>query len=313
MDYHDLDSLISRLEALVHTDAPQRGYWKEVWGTIGEIGASFKDTRYQTREDKDFAWERFQKLCGLAKERGDANRKEMETRNKEFTQRQQEWDHKKSRSDQMRMSIEGRTSGAKPLSGFEKAISDMVLLPFTMIEAVIGKLLGISAKSDFEEARGELCYCSGQLKEAWRYFTDHKHELLPNDKAQCFQTLTSAQDKLNDAWSRLKNAQDAFYEQRRQAHEQHQIEWENKRNEYRVRVEARIENLEAKVDKARNALSRQHDHLDKLESQYSEAWNESFKDRCSVWIDEAKDKIRDIEASIDRMEGWLDEERTKLR
>ena len=298
--------MIERLRAQVHETDPYKGYWKELWALVREIGSGFKGVRYETRTERDAAWKRFQELCAEAKTKGDASKREMEAR-------QKEWEQRKSRSEQTRTSIEGRAAGARPLSGFERAIGDMVLLPLKMVELVIGKILGLRAKTEFEEARDELRHCGDKLKEAWRAFTDHKHELLPADKAQCFQTLNRAQERLNEAWTQLKSAQDRFYSAQRTAHQERQQEWERKQRDFRQRVQANIDKLDNNLDRARSALSRQEAHLDKLESDYSNAWSDSFKDRCSEWIDEAKDKIADIRASIDKMEGWLDEERGKLR
>jgi hypothetical protein len=146
-----------------------------------------------------------------------------------------------------------------------------VLLPLTVIEKVIGNVLGLREKTQFEEAHDELRHCSAQLKDAWQTFTDHKHELLPSDKAQCFQTLSTDQERLNEAWTRLKGARGEFYEAKRAAHEQNRREWEAKRaaheqnrceweakqQEFRARVRERIQNLEEKLEKARGALSRQ--------------------------------------------------------
>ena len=306
MDYRELEKMIDQLRVQVHSTDPHKGYWKELWALVRQVGGGFKGARYDTREEKDAAWQRFQELCAEAKRKGDESKREMEVR-------QKEWEQRKSRSERARSSIEGRASGSQPLSGFERAICDMVLAPLTIMAHVVNTLLGLREKTEFEKAREELHQCSAKMKEAWRAFSEHKRELLPADKAHCFQTLTDAQEKLNDAWTRLKHAQDQFYTARRAAHEQRQQEWEEKQRGFRERVSANIDKLEGNLAKARSALSRQESHLDKLESDYSSAWNDSFRDKCSGWIDEAKDKIADIRSSIDRMETWLEEERGKLR
>ncbi len=36
-------------------------------------------------------------------------------------------------------------------------------------------------------------------------------------------------------------------------------------------------------------------------------------DRCRDWMGQARDKMSDIEASLDKMRGWVEDERTKLR
>ena len=108
MDYRDLDSLIDRLDEQVHESDPRKGYWKELWALARKIGDGFKDIRYEKREEKDEAWRRFQMLCEKARERGNANRREM-------NKRQSEWEQRKSKSEQTRMGIEGRAAGARPL------------------------------------------------------------------------------------------------------------------------------------------------------------------------------------------------------
>lgn len=310
MDYRQLDSMIDALRAQVHAANPQKGYWKELWALAGQIGAGFKGVRYETREAKDAAWKRFQELRQQANERSDASKQEMEAR-------QKEWEKKKDRSEQALRSIEGRAAGAAPRSGLERSLDEALrvtlLLPLTIIEKVLNKVLGLREKTAFEEARDELRQCSATLKEAWQTFMDRKRELLPADKAKCHETLTRAQERLNEAWAQLKGAQDSFYTAQRAAHEERQREWERKQAAYDERAQANIDKLEANLDKARSALSRQEAHLEKLESDYSSAWNDSFKEKCSGWIDEAKDKIADIRASIERMEGWLDEQRRKLK
>ena len=127
------------------------------------------------------------------------------------------------------------------------------------------------------------------------------------------QTISRAQELLDDAWSQLKQAQTQASSARRAAREQQQLEWEEKQRGFRERVSANIEKLEGKLVNARSALDRQESHLAKLESDYSNAWNDNYRDRCAEWITEAKDKIADIQDSIYRMESWLEEEREKLR
>jgi len=135
MDYQELDSLIDQLRSTVHATDPHKGYWKELWDLVRMVGAGFKEVRYNTREEKDRAWQRFQDLCAEAKKRGDANRREME-------KRQNEWERRKSQSASIRGDIEGNAAKARPLSALERGISDIVLFPLTIIERIIGKIIG---------------------------------------------------------------------------------------------------------------------------------------------------------------------------
>lgn len=299
MDYRDLDSLIAQLEAMIDESDPRKGYWKELWSIAGRVGAGFKGTRYETKQAKDAAWQRFQKLCEKAKKRSEENRREME-------ERKREWEKKQERSEQVRSRIEGKAYGSRPMSDLERSIADLILLPITVAERMIGLLLGIREKSQLEEIREELKGCNEKLRAAWEIFNQNKDSLLPADKAKCYENLQKAREKLDQAWARLKEAGNQYYQAKHAA-------WQEKQQNFRERVHANIDKLEDKLDKARSALGRQEAHLEKLRGDYSNAWNDGFKDRCSAWIDEAETRIRDITASIERMEGWLDEERNKLR
>lgn len=79
-----------------------------------------------------------------------------------------------------------------------------------------------------------------------------------------------------------------------------------------AKVEAHIEELQGKLSKAESALEHQQSHLSDLRSQYYSAWSDSFKERCSGWIDECEARIESIKEHIDRIEGWIREERSKI-
>ena len=305
MDSSDLDELIDRLEGLVHLDHPEKGYWKEVWSLVKEIGGSFKETRYESKADKDLAWDRFQGLCREAKERSSSNQAEIEKRNRD-------WQERSDRSGSARRRIEVAAGSSVPASGLDKLLGEMIFLPLTLVRRVIDSLLDPSGNSQFDEARAELLQCNATMKRAWDIFKENSRDLLPDDRSKCFEILKEAQDRLNAAWAELKSSQDRFYAERRTAHAEKQREWERRQADFRSHVIANIEKIEGNIDKAENALERKKSHLDKLEDDYRNAWNDKFRDKCSDWIDEAKNRIADIEESIERMKRWLSEERGKL-
>lgn len=312
MEYQELDSLISELHGMVEETSPQKGYWKQLWNLVSEIGTAFKETRYPNRGDKDEAWKRFESLVAQAKARSAENKERIR-------EREQEFERRKNRSERARRTIEGQAAGAKPLSGFERGIADIFLLPLTLAERLLEALIGIKAKSELEQIHDELWLCSQRLKDAWRAFSDSKDAMLPGDKAQVYQTLTKAQERLNLAWDRWKAAKGEFREAQQRAWEAKQREWEERRREREIkhqqfvgRARENIRKLEDKLYNARNALSRHEAHLDKLRGDYDSAWSDSFRDRCSGWIDECEGKISSIREHIERLDGWIDEERRKL-
>jgi hypothetical protein len=99
MDYRDLDALIHQLQARIDESDPQKGYWKELWSLAGKVGVGFKGIRYDTKQSKDAAWQRFQKLCEKAKKRSEDSRREMKERKKEWEKSKRHAEHLYQRDD----------------------------------------------------------------------------------------------------------------------------------------------------------------------------------------------------------------------
>jgi hypothetical protein len=313
VDYNELDDLISALQAAVDETHPQRGYWGELWNLAREVGAGFKGTRYPTRADRENAWKKFQDLVAHAKARSEENRARIAEADRQWEARQEE-------SQWARESIRAKTAAARPLTGLERDIADIVLLPARLIAAILLKLVGIEIPSQLEEIRQELLACNEALREAWAEFNRRKADMLPGDKNQAFEGLQAARSQLDEAWRRWKEAKASLHEQRQREWEQRQrirearqAEQYEKHQQFVMRVERNIANLEAKLGKATDALERQEVHLADLREKYDTAWSEGFKERCSEWIDEAEERIQSIKEHIERLEGWIDEERGKLQ
>lgn len=303
MEYSELNNLIDALQQAVRNEHPEKGYWKELWSLVRETRASFKETRYPTAEEKQAAWSRVNQLAEEAERRSQREKEERE-------RRERAWKERQDRSGRALNRIESKLAGTRPLSDLEHMIGTLILGPILVVESMLRSVLGLE---ELDAVHEDLKACSSYMKDAWRLFNDHKRELLPGDKSRAYQELTAAQERLNNAWDRWKAAKDEFHQRRRQEWEQRRHNREERHRDFVRRVEANIEKLEAKLAKAEDALGRQQNHLSDLRDQYASAWSDSFRDRCSDWIDEAENRIRDIEDSIDRMRGWIDEERSKLR
>lgn len=163
MEYQELDSLISELQAMIEETSPQKGYWKQLWNLVGEIGTAFKGARYPSRGDKDEAWKQFKSLVVRAEARSAEAKERIREREREFEQR-------KNRSEWARRTIETKAAGARPLSGLERGIADIFLLPLTLAERLLEAVLGVKAKSELEQIHDELRMCSQRLKDAWGVF-----------------------------------------------------------------------------------------------------------------------------------------------
>ena len=298
MEYKELDDLIHSLKDAVESTNPQKGYWKELWSLVKEINSGFKETHYPTRDDRDKAWSRFQELVTKAKERGQENKARIE-------QNQRDWERKQDRSRSARNTVISRAERATPLSEFERSMGDIFLFPAKIIADVFTSLIGINSMSSLDETRRELLACNEALQEAWKAFNDNKKNMLPGDRNQAYESLQDASRKLDEAWRQWKERNSSLREQR-------QREWDEKHRSFVERVNANIAKLEEKLAKAEAALQKQEAHLDDLREKYDTAWNDSYRERCSDWIDECESRISSIKEHIDRLEGWINEERKKL-
>ncbi len=309
MDYSELDRFIDRLQDAVEDTDPQKGYWRELWALVRQIGDGFKESRYPTLEDKRQARERFNELVARAKARSDQQKAQI-------NERRREWERKEQRSRNTLSRVESKLAAARPTSDFERAIADVILAPLLLVERLLSAILGLE---DIDEVRQELLACNEKMREAWGLFREHKDDLLPGDRKKAYDSLTATQKRLNQAWERWKDTKQRVHEQRRRAWQEQQREKEVRRAEreekhrrFVERVEANIGSLEEKLSRARGALDRHEARLADLRDQYRSAWSDGFRERCSEWIDDCERRIDDIREHIERLEGWLAEERGKL-
>lgn len=68
MDHYDLNTQIDELQQAADNARDGTVLWKDVWGSIRDIGQTFKIVRYPTREEKNAAWKRFQEIVTEVKE-----------------------------------------------------------------------------------------------------------------------------------------------------------------------------------------------------------------------------------------------------
>jgi hypothetical protein len=303
MEYDALQNLIDSLENEVNSTDPQRGYWKNLWALVNEVRSGFKGSRFPTAAEKQEAWERVNSLVALAEQRSAKEKRERAHKEREWNKRQ---DSSRRAADR----IQGELTNTRPTTDLERMLATVILAPLYLIENLLRSALGLE---QLDEVHEDLKNCSAHLKEAWRLFNDNKQDLLPGDKTETYKNLVSAQERLNAAWSRWKEAKNEFHENKRREYEARKAERDEKHRDFVRRVINNISKLEDKINKAEDALDRQRNHLSDLRDQYASAWSDSFKERCSDWIDQTKDKINDIEESIDRMREWLREEHNKLR
>lgn len=148
---------------------------------------------------------------------------------------------------------------------------------------------------DTMKEKGRHLYEAGQL------LSKYKHEMTREHKDEVFERIRQIREQHDIFWGRYKEYQ-----------EEKQRQYEQKRDNARERIEANLDKNREQLRKAQDALERQKDHRRDLEDKIASAYSDGFRERAEGWLDEANDKIADIEASIDRIEGWIDEGRSKL-
>lgn len=292
MEHSELNTLISELHDMLNDTSPKTGHWSRFWELKKRIYSGLKEIRYPRKEDKDVAWKEFNFIVDQAIIKRDENYERIKKQKKEF-------EDKSIKSENVRNIIENQAAEAsRNLScGACTAIAQIFILPLTIIDSLIKKILDIKDKSELDQTREELNTCNQQLKKAWGNFSDLKNEMLHNDRQQAYETLKKADEQLKDAWEQWREAKTRFQAEN---HER-----------FLERVRNNIQKLESKLENSRSYLEHQETHLAELKNKYDTA-NDDFRERCSGWIEECEEKIKQVEEDIERFEGWIEEENRKM-
>lgn len=257
MDYDELDRLIDQLEQLGDLAAGRHRRWSEVWEHIKLIGQEFKQTRYPTKADKDQAWNRHQRIIDDIKKRQAWQRQEDETRSTQ------------ARDDVLWHAYRARTCLE------EHPILDS--LPPS------------------PDRRELLLAATGQMRDAWRVFSERKGEMLGQDKKEVWTELRGIQDTLDFHWDEYKKRQ----AERRQ-------EWVGRQQANRDKLKEWLSNLYDKKYKIEQ-------NIEKLHGMLNAARSDEHQGRVQVWLREAEDRLDGINADIDRVERYLQEADEALR
>lgn len=110
-------------------------------------------------------------------------------------------------------------------------------------------------------------------------------------------------------WERWKEIKETIKWKRQEFHE----EWQRKQDAWRASMqEARSRTID-RIDKARSVIRRLEDQIDHCHDLKGGAKSWDFESKVQGWIDEKRDKIRDIEESIRRDEDRITDIDRKLR
>lgn len=135
--------------------------------------------------------------------------------------------------------------------------------------------------------REDLVAYGGTLKEAADLLSNHKHEMLGEDKSACFDAIKEMRE-VHDAWWTK------FHEERDEA------------------IRERIARNTEKLSRATDALERHRSRAQELREKISSAWNDDWQSRAEGWLSETEEKIGDIESQIAKIEAWIEEDEARL-
>lgn len=253
--------------------------WHQVWGQIKSIREEFRQIRFPSKEDREAAWKRLNKIADEAS----AER-----------ERRQAW---KDESSHLKCQVMGHAEAARPISGIG-SLGLAFLAPIIVIEGLIDTIFELITGEHFDRAKDELQKMSRAIADAWREFGEYKDQMSGRDKHEVYDFLTKVQNEVNAAWAEYKGKRAEAADERRRV--------------WREGVESRIEKNENWLDDLQEKLQKRREHMENLQEQRDSAWSDSFRERVQGWIQEAEEQIETLETKIDHVQGWLAEDRAKL-
>jgi predicted nucleic acid-binding Zn-ribbon protein len=188
---------------------------------------------------------------------------------------------------------------AVPISLLTESVDDFLTLGLaSALRATLG--------SQEDERLATLKACSSRLKEGWALLEQYKREMTGQHKAECFQALKDAQERLDGSWQEWKSWQSEQY-QRRLEHRR------EKRQEFEGKVRGTIANLNERRQRLYGVLAHKEAHLTELYDRLASARTDEFRARVEGWIDQEQESISDIKNKLEQIERWIDDEKEKLR
>ena len=292
MEWQELDKRIERFESGLPTSAGERPQFRSIWNEVKDIGTRFKETRYPAKEQRQAAWERFQKAVARLKGYQESY----------FATR----DRRKQDSAHHKQEILAKAEAATP--GGDGGLLYALLPPLLLVKMAVDMLPG----PPVDEEKEELKRCAEQLKAGWALLSQYKGDMTGADKNEAFHALKKAANRLQKAWDRWKASRAEARESKRQAWESRQAERATRRGGFETRARENLRKNGERLEKLTDALARKERHIEDLQDGARSAGSESYRARVEGWIAEEEDRISDIKSNIRQVEGWIEEDRRRL-
>jgi DNA repair exonuclease SbcCD ATPase subunit len=121
--------------------------------------------------------------------------------------------------------------------------------------------------------------------------------------------------KIQDLWDAVKEymgEQQREYEDRQRARAERQAEFEQRNREWRDRQEGHIARWTKRVENQSAYIASLEGQIEDLQDKLDGARNGDFADKVRGWIDEKREKIRSVQTDIDELTDKINDVREKL-
>ena len=285
-DHKEVNRNITKLESMLPGILDfGKPDWKKIWQQIRVTGKSFKGVRFPSKDEREAAWNRFQRSVDKVKA--------------QQAEEQKKWEKKKQESARLRGRIISQARAARPV---DSGLADFILTlatggAYLLLDALMGP---------FDKEKEQLKACDRQLQKSWDMLGEYKEHMLGKDKGLAFEALNETKELLDQRWERYKA-------ERQKAYEKYQREKAGKRRAWEEKVKANIRKLEERRDKLNAVLARKERHLDELHDKLRDARGDDFRSVVSGWISEEEAGIGDVKEKLRKVEDWIYEDKEKLR
>jgi hypothetical protein len=250
-----------------HTNSMEN--WDKFFNSCKEIQEVFNSgVKFPTKEGRQEAWERFNKVRGEGHER----RKNFNI-------------YVQNRSSEVRDEIRSMCSG----------------ITYSVVQDTI---------FFFDQTtKAQVKLWQGYLQDAQRAFKEKKHLMTKEHNEELWQLFQKIHDSHQTFWQQHNKA----WGERKSELDAKQRNWEAKQQQFRAKVSENLSRNREKLRSAKDALSRAKDKLSENRDKYYSAETDKWRNIFSEWVAQSEEKVRDIEASIERLQTWIDEDEKKLR
>lgn len=307
----EAESLIVSLETIVAKNAASGELSKDDFAELRKVSNQafeyFKLPRWTSKEKRNEAWERYNNIRNIIKEKEDTlYAKVREDRTKQISQ-----------SLEITEKICMLVDACNPNTGIE-TLQQLVIRFNDFIKSAM--LPNIDKQWHLIENNTDLKYslkCRTEtLNDIRNFITINKEAITRENKNEIFAGMDALKTDLNKAWETHKEE----LEIKKKERDEKRLEWNKKQQEFLKMLEGRLENqiaykakqesylqnqqeyaarFEARIPQQQDYISKLQEQYIDLEKKYATAWTDSFKTKVEEWMKEKLKKIADVEKDIE--------------